>query len=61
MTHLNRKLISLPQGKIKKTIAKTKAGVDEVVRMTGSMRSLPEVLEGLRLATTLAPLHYRGL
>ena len=50
MAHLNRRLISLPQGKTKKTIAKIGA----------EMYGVGHTTEDLRLATALAPLRYRG-
>ena len=53
-------LILLPQDKIKRIVAKTKAVLDKDGCTVGDMRLLLGSLESLRLATTLAPLHYRG-
>ena len=57
----DKMLISLPQDKIKRIIARTNAVLNMDGMKAGDMRSLLGSLESLRLATVLAPLHFWGL
>ena len=57
----NKMLVLLPQDKIDKIVSRTKLALKKG-RMTAANRwSLLGSLESLRLATTLAPLHFHGL
>ena len=54
-------LVSLPQLKVDKIVSRTKLALEKGGMTAGNMRSLLGSLESLRLFTTLAPLHFRGL
>ena len=57
----NKMLVSLPQDKIDKIISRTKLALKKDGMTAANLRSLLGSLESLRLATTLAPLHFRSL
>ena len=57
----NKMLVSLPQVKIKKIISRAKLALEKNGMTAGDVRLLLGSLESLRLATTLALIHFCGL